>query len=78
MRAKSRPRVTNVTKSPKDWNGEQTEWNYSSGLKNSKPNRRISPATECLRILAEIGGVSLGTTLDDELGDGAGTVMLTT
>jgi len=52
--------------------------NYSSGLKNSSANKRISPARDCLRILAEIGGVSLGTTLEDEVGEGAGTVMLTT
>ena len=67
----------NVTKLPRGRDREQRACNYSSGLKNSKPNRRISPATDCRRILAEIGGVSLGTTLD-EAGDGAGTVMLTT
>ena len=38
----------------------------------------MSPATDCLRILADMGGVSLGTMLEDEVGDGAGTVMLTT
>jgi hypothetical protein len=37
----------------------------------------MSPATDCRRILAEIGGVSLGTTLEEECGEGAGTVMLT-
>ncbi len=52
--------------------------NYSSGRKNSSPNRRISPVTQWRRTLAEIGGVSFGTTLEDEVGDGAGTVMLTT
>jgi hypothetical protein len=52
--------------------------NYSRGLKNSNPNRRMSPATDCLRILAEIGGVSFGTTLEEEVGEGAGTVILTT
>ena len=68
----------NVTKIPSNPQKERRVGIYSSGLKNSKPNKRISPATDCLRILAEIGGVSLGTTLEVELGDGAGTVMLTT
>jgi hypothetical protein len=67
-----------VTKIPREVKRERRAHNYSSGLKNSKPNRRMSPATDCLRILAEIGGVSLGTTLEEELGEGAGTVMLTT
>jgi len=44
--------------------------NYSSGRKNSSPNRRISPVTQWRRTLAEIGGVSFGTTLEDEVGDG--------
>jgi hypothetical protein len=30
------------------------------------------------RIFAEMGGVSLGTTLEEEVGEGAGTVILTT
>jgi hypothetical protein len=51
---------------------------YSSGLRNSNANKRISPARDCRRILAEMGGVSLGTTLEEEVGEGAGTVMLTT
>lgn len=55
----------------------KTAVNYSSGLKNSNPNSRTSPATECRRIFAEIGGVSLGRTLEEEVGEGAGTVMLT-
>jgi len=38
----------------------------------------MSPATDCLKTLAEMGGVSLGTTLEEEVGDGAGTVMLMT
>ena len=46
---------------------------YSSGLRNSNPNSRMSPAASCLSTLAAIGGVSLGTKLD-EAGDGAGTV----
>lgn len=38
----------------------------------------MSPATDCRRILAEIGGVSLGNPLEDDVGEGAGMVMLTT
>jgi hypothetical protein len=46
---------------------------YSSGRTNSKPNRRISPAESWRKTLAMIGGVSLGTRLE-EAGDGAGMV----
>jgi hypothetical protein len=67
-----------VTKIPRNNKRNKEQVTYSSGLKNSSPNMRISPVTHCRRILAEMGGVSLGTTLDDEVGDGAGTVMLTT
>jgi len=66
-----------VTKLPRTALSRKRAVNYSSGLRNSNPKRRISPATECRRILAEIGGVSLGRTLDEEAGEGAGTVMLT-
>jgi hypothetical protein len=51
---------------------------YSSGRKNSNANMRMSPITDWRRILAAMGGVSFGTTLEDEAGEGAGTVMLTT
>jgi hypothetical protein len=50
---------------------------YSIALRNSSPNRRISPALSCLRTRATIGGVSLGTMLD-EAGEGAGMVKWTT
>jgi hypothetical protein len=46
---------------------------YSIALRNSNPNNLISPAVSCLKTLAAIGGVSLGTILD-EAGDGAGIV----
>ena len=46
---------------------------YSIALRNSNPNSRISPAVSCLKTRAAIGGVSLGTILD-EAGDGAGIV----
>jgi len=66
-----------VTKLPRKALSRKRAVNYSSGLKNSNPKRRISPAAEFRRILAEIGGVSLGRTLEEEVGEGAGTVMLT-
>jgi hypothetical protein len=37
----------------------------------------MSPITDWRRILAAIGGVSFGTILEEEAGEGAGTVMLT-
>src|SRR5262244_3574983 len=49
---------------------------YSSGLRNSNPNSRMSPAASWRSTLAAIGGVSLGTKLEDA-GDGAGTVRYT-
>jgi hypothetical protein len=49
---------------------------YSSGLTNSNPNSRISPAASCRRTFAAIGGVSFGIRLDDA-GEGAGTVKYT-
>jgi hypothetical protein len=49
---------------------------YSSGRRNSNPNRRISPTVVLRRTRAVIGGVSLGTRLED-VGEGAGTVIYT-
>lgn len=49
---------------------------YSSGLRNSSPNNRISPAASWRRTFAAMGGVSLGTRLE-EAGDGAGMVKCT-
>lgn len=49
---------------------------YSIARRNSNPNSRISPTVSCLRTRAAIGGVSLGTTLDDA-GEGAGMVNCT-
>jgi len=49
---------------------------YSSVRRNSRPKRRISPADSCRKTLATIGGVSLGTRLE-EAGDGAGMVKWT-
>ena len=49
---------------------------YSSGRMNSKPKSRISPADSCRKTFATIGGVSLGTRLE-EAGDGAGMVKWT-
>jgi hypothetical protein len=46
---------------------------YSSGRRNSKPNKRIWPADSCRKTFATMGGVSLGTRLE-EAGDGAGMV----
>src|SRR5437899_11860957 len=46
---------------------------YSRGRRNSKPKRRISPADSWRKTLATIGGVSLGTKLEDA-GEGAGIV----
>ena len=53
---------------------QQPERDYSSGRTNSKPKTRISPRTSWRRTLAVIGGVSLGTRLDEEA-EGAGMVM---
>ena len=50
--------------------------NYSRGRRNSKPNRRTSPKMSCRFTLAMIGGVSLGTRLE-EAGEGAGIVKCT-
>ena len=49
---------------------------YSSGRRNSNAKRRISPADSCRKTLAVIGGVSLGTKLE-EAGAGAGMVRWT-
>jgi hypothetical protein len=49
---------------------------YSIALRNSNPNNLISPAVSCLKTLAAIGGVSLGTMLE-EAGEGAGIVNWT-
>jgi len=49
---------------------------YSIALRNSNPNNLISPAVSCLKTLAAIGGVSLGTILEDA-GEGAGMVNWT-
>jgi hypothetical protein len=46
---------------------------YSSGRRNSKPNKRISPTVFWRKTLAVMGGVSLGTRLE-EAGEGAGMV----
>src|SRR5271165_1137288 len=68
-----------------DTNGQVTgvtlrivqEWTlyyrYSRGRRNSSPKILISPSTVCRRTLAVIGGVSLGTKLEEEA-DGAGIV----
>jgi hypothetical protein len=71
------PTVRGCNENTQEQDEKQIARIYSSGLKNSSPNRRISPVTQCRRIFAEIGGVSFGTTLEDEVGDGAGTVILT-
>src|SRR5277367_6234972 len=49
---------------------------YSSGLRNSSPKSRISPAESWRRTLAVMGGVSLGT-MPEEAEDGAGMVRWT-
>jgi len=49
---------------------------YPRGRKNSSPKRRTSPAASWRSTRAEIGGVSLGTMLD-EIGEGAGKVSCT-
>ena len=49
---------------------------YSKGRRNSNPNRRVSPRFSWRNTLAIIGGVSLGTKLE-EAGDGAGIVRCT-
>jgi len=49
---------------------------YSSGLRNSTPKSRISPAESWRRTLAVMGGVSLGTT-PEEAEEGAGMVRCT-
>jgi hypothetical protein len=49
---------------------------YSSGRRNSNPNRRTSPKMSCRLTLAMMGGVSLGTRLE-EAGEGAGIVKCT-
>jgi hypothetical protein len=50
--------------------------NYSIGRRNSNPKTRKSPKSCWRRTLAVIGGVSLGTMLDDE-GAGTGIVRCT-
>jgi hypothetical protein len=67
-----------VTKLPREQKVAERAVNYSSGLRNSNPKIRRSPARDWRRIFAEIGGVSFGTTLEEDVGEGAGTVMLTT
>ena len=46
---------------------------YSIALRNSNPNKRISPMLSCRSTRATIGGVSLGT-IPEEAGEGAGMV----
>jgi hypothetical protein len=46
---------------------------YSIALRNSNPNKRISPMLSCRNTRATIGGVSLGT-MPEEAGEGAGIV----
>jgi hypothetical protein len=46
---------------------------YSIALRNSNPNKRISPMLSCRNTRATIGGVSLGT-IPEEAGEGAGMV----
>ena len=46
---------------------------YSIALRNSNPNKRISPMLSCRNTRATIGGVSLGT-MPEEAGEGAGMV----
>ncbi len=53
--------------------GQKVQYIYSIARRNSNPNSRISPAVSCLNTRATIGGVSLGTTLE-EAGEGAGIV----
>jgi len=50
--------------------------NYSRGRRNSSPNSRTSPKMSCRLTRAMIGGVSLGTRLE-EAGEGAGIVKCT-
>jgi hypothetical protein len=49
---------------------------YSRDLRNSSPQSRRSPETSWRSTLAEMGGVSLGRTLDC-VGEGAGIVRCT-
>ena len=49
---------------------------YSRGRRNSNPKTRTSPKTSCRRTLAMMGGVSLGTRLEEEA-EGAGIVSWT-
>jgi hypothetical protein len=46
---------------------------YSIALRNSNPNKRISPMLSCRNTRATMGGVSLGT-MPEEAGEGAGMV----
>jgi hypothetical protein len=46
-------------------NGVRKVQNYSSGRRNSNPNRRNSPMASCHLTLAAIGGVSLGMRLEE-------------
>src|SRR5260370_374537 len=66
----------NVTKLPGHLGGLRQASSVraqSSGRRNSKPKRRISPAESWRKTLATMGGVSLGTRLED-VGVGAGMV----
>jgi hypothetical protein len=49
---------------------------YSRGRRNSNPKTRTSPKTSCRRTLAMMGGVSLGTRLEEDA-EGAGIVSWT-
>jgi hypothetical protein len=49
---------------------------YSSGLRNSSPKSRMSPAESWRRTLAVMGGVSLGT-IPEAADEGAGMVRWT-
>jgi hypothetical protein len=46
---------------------------YSIALRNSNPNKRMSPILSWRKTRATIGGVSLGT-IPEEAGEGAGIV----
>jgi hypothetical protein len=53
--------------------GQKSVQIYSIALRNSNPNKRISPILSCRNTRATIGGVSLGT-IPDDAGEGAGMV----
>jgi hypothetical protein len=67
--------VTELPRAQED-NLEKLAEFYSRGRRNSRAKRRISPADSCRKTFAVIGGVSLGTKLEDA-GEGAGMVRWT-